>query len=1091
MSGIQAKEVVKYAVLPGIIPRLKALFASGFGYTAFLMAQIYALVRLLPPNHAYLNPQNIGQFGVRHVIAETANNLIISKQNIDQITVFVLMLVAIVLLISQLVLLLASLFFGPVFAGPPGFSLFITQNPDLDIAFMLLDQVFGIGPINGTPFFNSCVAAATLCPGETVNPPFPWPFHLALQNMFRFYSIGILLIGMIIFLYFLVVVVVETATTGSPFGQRFQNVWVPIRLVVAVGLLIPLSWGYNSGQYITFAAAKFGSSLATNGWTIYNNNINAAMGGLGNPIGERENLIARPKPPDAAVLAQAMSIVHACAFAEYLHHQHIAKSGTPVPPGVSVPYPDPVGNINAYQTNRYAVKPYFVKNPQQWQAVTNAQQAQQVFSGTTYDDAINFYTRGDIIIRFGVEGAIDTNGDGTISPEEQATFDAYPGNIQPTCGDIRIPVSDRRPTAAGSNVHTPAAGGVSDGYLGGVAMQRLYFEMVRDLWFIAGGGGITPSENMIDFAGRITILSANRRGTALHNACNMGCQPQNPHLPSCSAPAAQHNQTPARTAAACATVQPESTWKQNAINNLQTEINTQTDTIWQTYNAQTNEFRMDLTLLNRGWGGAGIWYNTLAKANSAFADSVLNIPYLEQYPLIMVDVAKKKDMRDRDPSGIEQYNPNTAGSSGLIQLNNFMNGMAKAIAMFSVIKYWHESPENAAIPNKVLDAGSFENAVNLTFGTYGLFAMTDENANIHPLSQLVILGKGLVENAIKNVAGSTMAAALGGAIRAHSANAGKLADAASGFLFSTAFIGLTAGFVLFYVLPFLPFLYFYFAVASWIKTIFEAMVGVPLWALAHLRLDGEGLPGESAANGYFLIFEIFIRPILSIFGLVASMIIFTSLVRVLNFIWPLVTENVGGHVGDTNFAGQNAKTRFELDLRRSVIDQFFYTVLYATIVYMLATASFKLIDKIPDNILRWMGQGVSSFGDINQDPTESLTKYAALGGMTAGRQAAEGVKNLGGSLGRIMGGGGGTPSDRRLKENIEPLGLENGIPVYLFSYIGEETRYKGVMAQDVLGIKPEAVTTHANGYLAVYYDEIGIEMEIYDSCKHVKDRYNG
>ena len=112
------------------------------------------------------------------------------------------------------------------------------------------------------------------------------------------------------------------------------------------------------------------------------------------------------------------------------------------------------------------------------------------------------------------------------------------------------------------------------------------------------------------------------------------------------------------------------------------------------------------------------------------------------------------------------------------------------------------------------------------------------------------------------------------------------------FILSTAFVGLTAGLVLYYIVPFLPFIYFFFAVATWVKSIFEAMVGVPLWALAHLRIDGEGLPGNSAANGYFLILEIFLRPILTIFGLIAATLIFTAQVRVLHFLWQIVTENL-------------------------------------------------------------------------------------------------------------------------------------------------------------------------------------------------------
>ena len=54
----------------------------------------------------------------------------------------------------------------------------------------------------------------------------------------------------------------------------------------------------------------------------------------------------------------------------------------------------------------------------------------------------------------------------------------------------------------------------------------------------------------------------------------------------------------------------------------------------------------------------------------------------------------------------------------------------------------------------------------------------------------------------------------------------------------------------------MPFIYFFFALAGWIKSIFEAVVAMPLRALAHLRIDGEGLPGPGATNGYFLLLEI-------------------------------------------------------------------------------------------------------------------------------------------------------------------------------------------------------------------------------------------
>ena len=69
------------------------------------------------------------------------------------------------------------------------------------------------------------------------------------------------------------------------------------------------------------------------------------------------------------------------------------------------------------------------------------------------------------------------------------------------------------------------------------------------------------------------------------------------------------------------------------------------------------------------------------------------------------------------------------------------------------------------------------------------------------------------------------------------------------------------------------------------------------------------------------------------------------------------------------------------------------------------------------------------------------------------------------------------PSDIRLKTDIEKVGVSaNGLPVYTFRYIGGDAVYRGVMAQDVLKVLPEAVSIMPNGYLAVRYDMLGLEM---------------
>ena len=57
-------------------------------------------------------------------------------------------------------------------------------------------------------------------------------------------------------------------------------------------------------------------------------------------------------------------------------------------------------------------------------------------------------------------------------------------------------------------------------------------------------------------------------------------------------------------------------------------------------------------------------------------------------------------------------------------------------------------------------------------------------------------------------------------------------------------------------------------------------------------------------------------------------------------------------------------------------------------------------------------------------------------------------------------------SDERLKENLVHVG-EDGIPVYEFNYIGDDTKYIGHMAQDVALYDPDSVTVDNNGWLRV------------------------
>ncbi|WP_455296460.1 tail fiber domain-containing protein [Brucella pituitosa] len=124
---------------------------------------------------------------------------------------------------------------------------------------------------------------------------------------------------------------------------------------------------------------------------------------------------------------------------------------------------------------------------------------------------------------------------------------------------------------------------------------------------------------------------------------------------------------------------------------------------------------------------------------------------------------------------------------------------------------------------------------------------------------------------------------------------------------------------------------------------------------------------------------------------------------------------------------------------------------------------------------------------INQWQQGDMEAWSRLGGLiTAGSGAAGSYGTQSGTSTQNNGGMGALGgilslvsmfSDRRLKERIELVGNENGFKIYEYSYKGQKARWRGVMAQDVIKTRPDAITKDANGDLRVNYAVLGIELQ--------------
>lgn len=937
-------------MLPGFLPRIYAFVTTGFYHMAYIMAVIYQNVGLLPAGHPYLNPHNFGRYGVRHVIAEASNHLVLKKENFDKILIYSTILIGFILLVVQFVLFVLSFLVYPALAGPIANMFLITPvGPQQDIAFVVLDRVFGVMNFLGTDsFFGSCVSGLVPCTdirGTIIAGvgPFPTPFHMAMHNLMMFYSMGIAWLSGAVILYFVVAIIGETVASGTPFGKRFSRAWFIPRLLVFFALITPmntlgLNAGISASQFLALGVAKWGSNFATNAWSNFTSDLSFAGTMNDTLLGNKTSLIAEPNVPEVGALTQFMHVARLCMYGEKI------VNGIDVFPYLVRPQETKYNNVTAT---------YLPYNP-----VTPNHHINYLDQVSTHPDpylnALQFSRYGTVTLRFGHRNPPGgTVGDPNDPPD---SYDDEWGYVKPTCGEITFNFS-ALPTAAGAT-----ADPVVTGYnAGGWGIQETYYRMIS--WYLLTDYVYDETtycllQSTLPHGHDPTCVNANLAWTSTYPTG----PPQSFNEPT---------QLLTRTGA-LDSLSYYDTWNKHLLtgwyyNNATYGLHNPNNII--ALLRLNYDYTFPPLIRERGWAGAALWYNKVAEINGAVASAVRNIPQITKYPELMEHIAKQHKTHDVNPSYVDRFNPvlQDGRQADLPRMEE--HGLAAA--MYASYRYWTEDDINSTTyTNKT--GNSITDVVNMILGTSGLYDILENNGT-HPLALLSALGKGMVDASIRNLFAGVVGQGLGEIFSG--GFIGNMAEVGSGFAFKFGMIGLSIGFVLFYVLPILPFIYFFFAFSGWIKSVFEAVVAMPLWALAHIKIDGQGLPGPWATNGYFLLLEIFLRPILIIFGFLASISLFSALVNGLNDMFHLAVLGSFGFDIEADLFTPTAvsPTQNSTDFWRGPIDEFFITALYTVFVYMTGLSCFKLVDQIPNNIMRWMGVTVSTFQEQAGDPAGQLT----------------------------------------------------------------------------------------------------------------------
>lgn len=203
-----------------------------------------------------------------------------------------------------------------------------------------------------------------------------------------------------------------------------------------------------------------------------------------------------------------------------------------------------------------------------------------------------------------------------------------------------------------------------------------------------------------------------------------------------------------------------------------------------------------------------------------------------------------------------------------------------------------------------------------------------------PLVGLVELGQLLVGAAASILAALALASAvpvIGGAVGAVMAVVGPL------LLMITI-----AGGAMSVLLPAMPFVLWILAVFGYFVTVVIAIVAAPIWALSHMRMDGEGIAPAAAQQGYQLLLRLFLTPPLMIVGFFAAMAVFRAVSALVG---------TGIYYMLSSFSGHPVFWLAAIAVM---------TVLTVAIFLIVIERSFSLVTSLPAAVSEWIGGGPSS-----------------------------------------------------------------------------------------------------------------------------------
>jgi len=340
-----------------------------------------------------------------------------------------------------------------------------------------------------------------------------------------------------------------------------------------------------------------------------------------------------------------------------------------------------------------------------------------------------------------------------------------------------------------------------------------------------------------------------------------------------------------------------------------------------------------------GWWSLGAWYQTFAAANSTLSDAVAG--------------------------RAQVYGESIAGDTGTATIRNSITKAYKTQQASSSTA----SPLGQLASTGTTDTGRFIESIFSSPGQRLLTYLMSPDfgeagaGTTNPIIKMKNIGDYTMmtaEVAIGTYAtlNATLAAAKG-SLAGHAVDlttgAGSFVqgavDAIRPFFLMIVIPLFLVGAALSLYLPLAPFVVWFGAIVNWLVVVLEAVVAAPLWAIAHLDGQGEGM-GQRSTHGYLFLLNLIARPFLMVVGFFGGGACLVVGGTFLNQIFGVAVANV------------------QMNSFTGLVSLLGFLYIYFCIGVTLIHRCFGLVFIVPDQVINWVGGAVSSH--LGRDTNDSV-----------------------------------------------------------------------------------------------------------------------